>query len=898
MNISLADLARQAATAWVSFVCRRSKAVMAAAVLLTLACGVYFAVAIRVNTDTTDMLDPNLPFRKLSRAVSEAFPQFSDNILVVIEGDTPDLADQAALALGQRLKDRPELFRRVMDHAGDPFFRRNGLLYLSIEDLSDLSDRLARAQPFLGALWRDPSLRGLLAMLDLAIGEIVKNPADVAFEVGSTLDAIADVIAAEAEGKFKQMSWQEIMSGTAAEAKDKRRFLLTQPILDHASLMPAGKAMAELRRLAAEMHLTSEHGVRVRLTGSAALNQEELKAVESSIGMASFLSLGIVAAIVFGGLRSFRMGIAVIVSLLMGLTWTAAIGLALFGEFNLLSVTFVVLFVGLSVDFGIHYCLRYVERLADGEGQHRALIHSASDIGNALFLCAAAAAAGFFAFAPTDYRGPAQLGVVSGIGMFVALVSNMTLIPALIQVLGTRARLAEKGALTTAHASPRAVEFWKAILHVRIPLTVFVAAVAIIGSVIAARTTFDFDPFNLKDPNAESVQTLRDLMNDEQGGRFTATILAKDVEEANALAARLDEVAEVDSTRTLSSFVPKIQETKLAIIAEMALFLTPALEGAVRRDRPPAADVRRDFAKLADRLDALAQAAESESARSAGRLVRLVRTHLLKSPVDDARWQALEQRLLAALPDRLAVLKQALAAAPVAMADIPPDLRAQYLAADGRVRLEVVPRDDLRDREALLRFVQMVRAVVPDVTGTPVVMYESAQAILRAFAEASVIALIAIVVLLYAALRRVSAVALVLVPTALAAILTGVFSVVSGISLNYANVIVVPLLLGVSVAYGIHLVLRGQESHNLAEALASSTPRAMLLSATTTIASFGSIALADHWGMASLGILLTVSTVLALVASLLALPPVMGVARDFIAMRHHRQRSQRLTAKE
>ncbi len=888
MITPLADLALRAARAWVSFACRHARAVVAAAFLLTALAGVYLAANMRINTDTTDMLNPELPFRQLSRAVSEAFPQFSDNVLVVVEGDTPDLADRAALALAARLREKPELFGRVMDQAGDSFFRRNGLLYLSLEDLSDLSDRLARAQPFLGALWRDPTLRGLFAMLDLAAEEVAKNPADAAMEIGPTLEAIADVVEAQAEGRFQEMSWQEVMSGSVAEAKDKRRFLLIQPALDFSSLKPAGKAIADLRRLAEDMKLTADRGVRVRLTGSAALSQEEFAAVESSIGVSFLISLAAVAVIVFTGLRSLRMGGSVLLTLMMGLTWTGALGIALFGELNLLSVAFVVLFVGLSDDFGIHFCLRYVERLAAGEDRKQALAHGGADVGSALILCTATTAAGFSSFAPTDYRGLAQLGLIAGIGMFVALVTNMTVLPSLIEVFGTRASLAKKLANAGdthhgAHASRGTVAFWRRLLHLNRPLTVALGAAAVAGAMITTQIYFDFDPLNIKDPHSESVRTLRALMDDAQEGRYSATILAKNLEDAEALAARLREVPEVDDTRLLTSFVPKLQDEKLAIVSEMALFLAPALTSAVRADRPGAAELRGDLVRLTARLDDLARRAESDSARAAARLAKAVRDHVLAWPADattGARWRDLETRLLAALPGRLDVLKQALAAGPVALADLPGELRAQHVAADGRARLEVVPRDDLRDRATLLKFVRAVRAVAPDVTGSPVVLYESGQAILRSFAMASVLAFFAVVALLYIALRRVGDVLLTLVPAVLAATLTGAFSVLFDIPFNYANIIVLPLLFGMSVDYAIHLVLRGRETADLVEVLASSTPRAMIVSATTTITSFASLALTDHWGIASLGILLTVSMTMTLLASLVALPVVMAFVRD------------------
>jgi hypothetical protein len=883
MSILLADFSRRASHALVSFCCRHAKSVIAVALALTAVSGIYFALNFRVNTDTTDMLNPELSFRKLSGEVSRAFPQFSDNILVVVEGDTPDLADDAALALAARLRERLELFGRVIDQAGDPFFRREGLLYKSVEDLGDLGDRLARAQPFLGALWRDHTLRGLLAMLDLAAEEILKDPTAAPIEIGPALEAISDVIEAQRDGRFKQLSWQDIMSGEVSAPKDRRRFLLIQPTLDHASLAPAGKAIDELRRIVKKAGLMPERGMTVRITGSAALNHEELKAVESSVGLASFLSLAVVAAIVFGGLHSFRMGVAIIVALVMGLVWTAAAGIALFGELNLLSVTFVVLFVGLSVDFGIHYCLRFVERQTKGEPRALALAGGGADVGDALVLSAIATAIGFFAFAPTDYRGLAQLGVIAGIGMFAALLANLTVVPALIELAGTRALLTKR--LSTGSAFPHAekwtLAYWNGLIRHHRGLTLALGVLTAVGIAAASRTTFDFDPLNLKDPKAESVRTLRALQDDAQAGRYAATVLAKDLAEAEALARRFADLPEVDETRTLRNFVPKQQAEKLEIISDMALFLMPALEGAKRVDRPAEAELREAFQRLAARFERLAAATESEAAPGARRLAGLVRGHILGVSGDAAaeRWRDLERRLLASLPGRLEVLKQTLTAVPVALADIPEEIRRQYVAPDGRARLEIVPRDDLRDQNALRHFVDAIRVVTPEVTGSPVVLYESGRAIVGAFAEATVIALIAIVALLYATLRRIGDVLFALLPAALATVLTGAFSVLTAIPLNYANVIVLPLLFGMSVVYGIHLVLRAREANDLALALASSTPRAMVLSAATTVASFASIALAEHWGMASLGILLTAAMAFTLGAALVALPVVMAFFR-------------------
>ena len=394
---------RRLLVGWVDWVRRSALGVIPVAVAVTVAAVWFTATHMGINTDTTDMLSPDLEFRRHSRALSEAFPQLSDNLLVVIDGDNPDLANDAAELLGERLRRQPELFGGVFDPAGDPFFRKNGLLYLDVDELTELADRLAGAQPFLGALWRDPSLGGLFEMLGLILDEAAKG--DAPMEVDGVLDAVAEVAEARAEGRFARLSWRELMMGRPAKKSERRRLVLIQPTLDFGSLQPASDAMEALRGMVRELRLTPENGVSVRLTGSAALAQEELKSVEEGMGLAAVLSLCLVVGLLLVGLRSLRLAGAILVTLVMGLIWTAAFAVLAVGQLNLISVAFAVLFIGLSVDFGIHFGLRYKEAIDGGKVNEVALREAAEGVGGALTLCAVAAAIGFFSFLPTDYLG-------------------------------------------------------------------------------------------------------------------------------------------------------------------------------------------------------------------------------------------------------------------------------------------------------------------------------------------------------------------------------------------------------------------------------------------------------------------------------------------------------------
>ena len=856
---------------WVGVVGRRARTVLVVALAVSALSVVAVVEWLGINTDTTDMLAPDLPFRANSRAMNAAFPQLSDSLLIVIDGDTPDQADDGARALAQSLRREPALFPYVYDPQGDPFFRRNGLLFLDLDALDRLADRLAEAQPFLGSLWKDPSLRGLADVLILAIDESAKGdrpPIDIA----PVLDAMAEVAEAQARGRYTVLSWRTLMTGDAATDSPYRRFLVTQPVLDFASLSPAGNAMVAVRRTADSLGLTAGRGVRVRLTGSAALAAEELRSVEEGLGLAGALSLTLVIGLLAIGLRGVRIVAAVLVALVIGLVWTAGFAALAVGDLNLISVAFAVLFIGLSVDFGIHFALRYRESIDRGVANHDALGEAATGVGGALVLCAVAAAIGFLAFLPTDYVGLAELGLIAGGGMGIALVTNLTVVPAMLSLLPPTPRPVD--------AEPRAASTFLPWIgaHGR-GVAAISLAMCLGATILAVDTDFDFDPLNLKDPRTESVATLLDLMADESRGTYGLTAMTKNLSEARRVAGRLGSLEPVKRAVSVADYVPKDQADKLAVIEDMAYFLAPAL-ATTDIARPPGPDER--VAALGRLRDALTRMAEDKGSGAAGEAARRLGRALdaLKGTgaAEADRLMTLEQRLLRTLPQRLEDLRQSLDAGPVTLEDLPPDLRARQVAADGRTKVEIAPRENLhRNRAGQRRFVEAVQRVAPTATGTPVTILAAGDAVVTAFREAALFALSAIAVLLAVVTRSFRGTVLVFAPLLAAALLTLASAATFGLSFNFANVIVLPLLFGLGVANGIHLVFREREASHGSDALATSTPRAVVFSALTTIGSFGSIALSSHPGTASMGILLTIAITLTLLCTLTVLPALMSL---------------------
>ncbi|MBT6095553.1 MAG: MMPL family transporter [Rhodospirillaceae bacterium] len=859
-----------ALAAWVGWVSRHAGAVLAVSVVVSIAATAYFALNLKINTSTTDMLAKDVPFRQYARELDAAFPQSQDTLVVVIEGQTAGLADDTALTLGQRLRELPAVFDDVYDLRGHTFFRENGLLYLDTEELYELSDTLAEVQPFLGTLWRERNLKGLFHIIGLAADEAAKAGGDEPLPLAPVFGAMTDVAAAQQAGRSLVLSWSRILAGKPGEPEpisERRRFIIVKPKLNFASLQPADDAMDTIRELAAEMNIDPEHGLRLRLTGSAALEQEELASVETGMGLAAVISLVLVLVILLAGLGSVRLVAATLLTLIVGLVWTAAYALLGVGSLNLISVAFAVLFIGLSVDFGIHFGLRYRESTTDGVSPEAALRRAALGVGGPLTLCAVSAAIAFFAFLPTDYVGLAELGVIAGGGMFIALFANLTVLPAAIALFPPKPAPPKPEKARDVAAGPG----MSAGMSTGMAKLICIASalVTVVCLVLVPRAAFDFDPLNLKDPHTESVSTLLDLMEGNARNHYSAEVLMPNLAAADAQAAALEILPEVDHVLTLSKFVPTDQDEKLQIIGDMGLFLGPSLMAAMNSDTLDDGERHAAWEGLRPRLVRLA-AGQGTLVAAAQRLVQAL--DAVFAAKDGAE---LERRLLHGLGGRLESLKTTLRAQPVTLESLPKSLRQRWQSTDGRARAEVYASADLRQREPLESFVTAVRALAPKLSGTPVTIMEAGRTVLGAFMLAGAIAAVGICLLLALVTRRARDVALVFLPVVLAGVWTVGASVIGGLAFNLANVIVLPLLFGLGVAGAIHLVARAHSAGGGSAAMRTSTPRAVALSALTTIGSFGSISLSAHPGTASMGILLMIAISMTMLATLVFLPALM-----------------------
>ncbi|HUZ14097.1 MAG TPA: MMPL family transporter [Caulobacteraceae bacterium] len=846
----------------VAFSTAHARLVVALGLVCAIAAMFFVATRFSMNTNTDDLLSPQLAYRQREIQLARAFPQMSNQIVVVIDGATPELTDQGANALAGAMARDPGLFPAVERPGGGRFWDTEGLLFEPTAQVRAQMSRLIAAEPFLGPMAADPSLRGLTSALSTALQGVSAGQAKLA-SLDAPMRRLSGALEALEAGRPAQFSWRALIEGGKPDPRELRQILQVTPRLDYSGLEPGRAASDAIRQWARRLNLDAAHGVRVRLTGDIPLQDEEFATLTQRAAPIAVFAFCAIVLMLWLAVRSIRVIGAILLTTLVGLVLAASLGLAVFQSFNAISIAFIPLFVGLGIDFGIQFSVRYRSEHAHGGTQAWALVEAGSRMGRPLTLAACAIAAGFLAFAPTAYFGVSQLGVIAGAGMIIALFLNLSLLPALI-------RLANP---PPGRRGPPAVQINRLdelVLANRRRVVLASVAVGLVCAALLPLLRFDFNPLHLDSPNSEAVATLADLMKDPEQSPNTAEVLSPDLAAADALAARAARLPEVASARTLSDFVPADQPRKLAIIGDAATLLDFALNPIFEAPPPSDAEVVQSLQATAQALRQAA-AAKGSAAADALRLASAMQ-RLAQAPAP-LRTRAAKV-IMTPFATVLAQVRSSLQARPVTLASLPASLVRDWISPGGRARVSISPKGDSNDNAVLDRFIRAVRRVAPDATGAAIGIREGGRTVVRAFLEAGALSFLAITALLFLVLRKVRDVAITMAPIVLTGLLTLGSCVVIGQPLNFANIIALPLLFGIGVAFHIYFVMSWRSGH--AHLLTSSLARAVFFSALTTATGFGSLWLSSHPGTASMGELLMISLVWTLVSALIFQPALMG----------------------
>ncbi len=849
---------------WEANVLRHPWTLLLLVLVTCAAVGKYTADNLTMNTNTADSISTSVPFQQNRIKLETAFPQDVSTVLLLVEGKSPELTGEAVKRIGAELRQRTDVIKSVYIPDEGDFFARNGMLYVSVPELENLSKQLANAQPFIGRLTQDNSLRGLLDIVGQALNA---KEDDLAIDMNPLLGKIREAIQAVQTGQPYQLSWQQLMLDQKDGLGLTKRFIIITPILDFQELMPAERPISAIKDVTAGTLTGDLAETRIRMTGEVVLEYEEMLTVEKGMALASAVSMVMVCLTLWIAYRSFKLMFATFLTLTVGLVYSMGFATVAIGHLNLISIAFAVLFIGMGDAYSSHFCLRYRELVLRGESQTLALRDTLTSTGAALILCTLTAAIGLYAFIPTNYVGVAELGVIAGTSMFIALATTFTVLPALMKIMPYKPPTRTGKGKTLAILGSN----WP-LRHAR-PIRWITVILAIASLFLLSKVQVDFNPINLRDPDTESVQTFKYLLQSQDTSPMTMTALASSEADAREKAARFEKSPLVDKVVTLFDFIPEDQEQKLAIIEDLGLLLggqllnfPPPAEGGVQLTTLD------KFQKALD--ERLAKKDDTAVAALAETLEQFREQLQAEDPATrEASLDKLQGSLLNSLPITIHNLAEGLQASEISLDSLPPGLVERWRSASGLYRVQIFPKKDLNDLENLREFILAGQKIDPNVTDLPVTYLESMDEVVKAFEQAFSIALIAIALLLLLILRNIKDTLLVLLPLLLASLFTAAATVLLDVPFNFANIIALPLLFGLGVDNGIHMAHRmhylQSKDDNL---LGTSEALGVFYGSLTTIWSFGSLTLMSHKGTSSMGILLAIGLLLSLVCSLVVLP--------------------------
>lgn len=845
---------------------RFASLVVVLGLLLAVGAGYYTSHHFAINTDINSLIAQNLDWRQRDQQFDKAFDRDA-TILAVVEARTPEMATAAADALFAKLKDNKTEFQSMQQLGTGEFFEKNGLLFLPTEEVGKITGQFESAAPLIEIMAGDPSIRGLTGALETGLAGVKRGQV----KLDSTerpFNQIAETVETVLNKGNAIFSWRELVSDKPLEDSDKRAFIEFKPILDYNALEPGKGATDAIRKAAVDLDFATKYQARVRLTGPVPIANEEYATVQEGAIVNGVGTVLVVLLILWLALHSSKIIFAVFVNLFVGLALTTAAGLMMVGSFNLLSIAFAVLFVGLGVDFGIQYSVRYRSERYKHNDLTGALVLAAKRSAVPLSLAAMATAAGFLCFLPTDYKGISELGQIAGVGMLVAFVSSITVLPAMLKLLNPPGEMEPVG-----YAFLAPLDYFLEKHRVLVVGGTLVLALA--GLPLLYFLKFDFNPMNLRNPKAESIATFLDLRKDPNTGANAVNVMTTSEEQAKQVKAKLEKVPQVLRVMSLDSFVPEDQQPKLKLIAQGAKILNPALNPDQVDAAPSDQENVEALKSSVDNLRRTAGDAKGPGAVASRRLADALE-RLANS--DEPTRNKAQDVFVTPMKIVFDQLRNAMQAEPVTLKSLPPDLVNAWKSKDGIIRVEAQPKGDPNDNDTLRKFAAAVLEAEPTAIGGPVSILKSGDTVVRAFIHAGIYALLVIGLLLWITLRRIVDVLMTLVPLLVAGAVTLEICVLIGLPLNFANIVAFPLLLGVGVAFKIYYVVAWRSGRT--NLLQTSLTRAIFFSALTTATAFGSLWLSSHPGTSSMGKLLALSLVTTLAAVLLFQPALMGKPRN------------------
>jgi uncharacterized protein len=869
-----------------SFISKYPRLILVLALLFSSVSVLYTIKNMTFLTGRDDLMPRNAPFQVDYRAYRTEFGD-QEEIVAVIESDDAEKSTRAADALYTRLNEDKTVFREVFYPGGLPFFRTNGLLFMPLDDIRQLRATLTMAAPVLKELAAAPSVQTLFTSLTGQIDAYLESGNHAALASLTFMLTTLDKGFKAFDGTGNSMTMDSFLKGggesskpTMLESAGKQQVITMLPVKEEGSFVASERSIKAARTALDDILKKPEFkGVTAGLTGVPVLEYEEMTTSQRDLQIATILSLALTVALLLFAFRGLLNVIAAMVSLIVGICLSFGFATLAVGHLNILSMVFAIMLIGLGIEYGIQVILRYQEELTNGATGLRAIEVGLTTNIRSIIMAAATVAMAFATFAFTDFKGIAELGIIAAGGVFICVLATFTVLPAML-VLLERFRKPSSSPGTVHRSQPSIHPFFRTIFaH---PRAVIAATLLMSTGCLYPTLTMDFDYnlMNLQAKGLQSVEFAYKLMRSKENSGYFAVVTARDKAEARSLTERLEKLPAVDHVVSPLTFVPEQQREKLAEIAALKDVMAdvkpvPYEENLQLMALPVV------FENFRDRVERLAKVLESQKATQAkpvGAFLATLDTFFttLEKEKDKNALGMLREfqgGMFAELPVKLKMMKESLEAVPVSESDVPPELMQRFVGTSGKLLLQVAARKEIFEREPLQEFVTQVKRVSPNATGEPVMVLESLTVLRDSYLKAFVYAFIGIAAILLINFRSIRYALLGTLPLAAGLLMMIGGMHLLGVRFNSANIIVLPLILGVGIDSAIYIINRYRQGDETpAQVATRSAGIGVFLNALTILFSFGALMVAHHQGVFSIGAVMSLGMVASVAVFLAFLP--------------------------
>jgi hopanoid biosynthesis associated RND transporter like protein HpnN len=893
--------ARRFLVALVSRVCDHPRLVLAISLGLCVLSAVAAATRLQYRTSRNDLISARKEYQQRWQKYLAEFGD-DDDIVVVVQGNQPERMKAALDGIADRLGAQPDLFDRIFYKVDLRHLRNRGLLLAPLSQVRTIhEDYLGDLKPLLDFAPFSWHVLGLHGMIENARTRIAAlRPGEPLSGPDERLLAQLSSIARSAKECLRDPArysnpWGSLL-GAQHSSKDlladphyffsadgKVAFLLVRPIKEPGSFTAALRSVSAAREVIDAAR--AEHpDLRMGLTGLPVLETDEMVAAQTDTRLASWLAIAGVTLLFLVVYRSIAYPLLTVLTLLVGTAWALGWLTLTVGYLNILSATFAVMLIGMG-DYGVLWVMRYEHARREGMDVRPALLHTTTHVAVGNLTAASTLALAFFAAIFADFKAVAELGWIAGCGVLLCAFACFTVLPALLMVFDRRPqqmmREAEEPRSILPFPSSLFSDAWLPSLARR-PGWVLAAGLLLAGvsAACATRVRYDHNLLHLQARNLESVQWEMTLIEHTAGASWHALSYTATREEALELSDRYKKLPEVSQVVEVASLVPPDQDIKLPLVAdvEQRLRKLPRRGARIAHTPPDVAGLRADLGTLIRGLASHAERSSSLAGLNQALLDLDRELSRISADLGAKRLQRFDQRLAEDLAENLHRLREVSTPTPITLGDLPDGLRERYVGRNGAWLLRVFARDDLWDFEPLKHFTTKIQEVDPQATGKPFGTVQGLAAMKNGLERAGLYAFAVIVLVLWLDFRGLRNTLLALTPLVLGVVMSlGVMGLL-GRPLNPANMIAFPLILGVGVDNGVHvlhdhLIRRRQGGNGVSRAIG----RGVLVKALTTMIGFGTLMISTERGLAGLGFILTLGVGCSMLSALVLLPAALGL---------------------